>query len=349
MTIQRKMTRKILLGNVAIGGGAPVSIQSMTSTPTIDIKKTVSEIRRLEEAGCEIVRLGVPDEESAKAIKHIRRQVHIPLVADIHFDHRLALESISSGVNGLRINPGNIRNPEHVKEMVRACKDNRIPIRIGVNSGSIDREKFPEPTAEALVESAFGHIRILEEMDFHEIKVSLKSSDVVTMVEAYRLFSKKSDYPLHLGVTEAGGYEQAAIKSSAGIGALLMDGIGDTLRISITDDVVREVEAAKTLLRVLGIRKEGIEIISCPTCARKEFDVTRVVEALARKTRSIKKYMKVAVMGCVVNGPGEAKDADIGVAVGKKNAVLFRDGKTVKNLPKNHILSVLLNEINKDA
>lgn len=347
MSIQRRKTRQIHLGNVAIGGGAPVSVQSMTSTPTVDVRKTVREIKRLEDAGCEIVRLGVPDEDSARAIGTIRRQVRVPLVADIHFDHKLALESVKAGVNGLRINPGNIRNPEHVKEMVRACKDNHVPIRIGVNSGSIDRDKFPHPTAEALVDSAFGHIRILEEMDFHDIKVSLKSSDVVTMVEAYRLFSKKSDHPLHLGVTEAGGYEQAVIKSSAGIGALLMDGIGDTLRISITDDVVKEVEAAKTLLRVLGIRKEGIEIISCPTCARKEYDVARVVEALTKKTRSVKKYMKVAVMGCVVNGPGEAKDADIGVAVGKTGAVLFRDGKTLKNLPKNRILPDLLAEIEK--
>lgn len=349
MFIQRKKTRQILLGNVPIGGDAPVSVQSMTSTPTVDVKKTAREINRLEEAGCDIARLGVPDEESAKAISDIRRRVRIPLVADIHFDHRLAMEAIRAGVNGLRINPGNIRNPEHVKEMVRACKDNRVPIRIGVNSGSIDRSKFPYPTAEALVDSAFGHIRILEEMDFREIKVSLKSSDVVTMVEAYRLFSEKSDYPLHLGVTEAGGYEQAVIKSAAGIGALLMDGIGDTLRISITDDVVKEIEAAKTLLRVLGIRKEGVEIISCPTCARKEFDVTGVVEALTKKTRSVKKYMKIAVMGCVVNGPGEAKDADIGVAVGRNSAVLFREGKTVKNLSKKAILAVLLEEINKKS
>ena len=347
MPIQRRKTRQVLLGPVAIGGGAPVSVQSMTSTPTVDVKKTVREIRRLEEAGCEIVRLGVPDMESAKAIRQIRAQTGLPLVADIHFDYRLALESIRSGVNGLRINPGNIRNPEQVKEMVRACKDNRVPIRIGVNSGSIDRDKFPHPAAEALVDSAFGHIRILEDMDFRDIKVSLKSSDVVTMVEAYRLFSEKSDYPLHLGVTEAGGYEQAVIKSAAGIGALLLDGIGDTLRISITDDVVREVEAAKTLLRVLGLRKEGIEIIACPTCARKELDVAKVVERLTKKTRNIGKYMKVAVMGCVVNGPGEAKDADLGVAVGKKNAVLFRNGMTVKNLPKKDILPVLLEEIGK--
>lgn len=342
---RRKKTRQIRIGDVAVGGDAPVSVQSMTSTPTADVKKTVNEIRRLEDAGCEIVRLGIPDREAAEAIGGIKKRVKVPLVADIHFDPELALASIRSGVDALRINPGNIRNPDSVRAIVRACAERKIPIRIGVNGGSVDRSKYSHPTAEALVDSAFNHIRILEELDFRDIKVSLKSSDVAVMVEAYRLFSSKSDYPLHLGVTEAGVYEQAVVKNSIGAGALLLDGIGDTLRVSITGDVVREVEAGKTILKVLGLRKQGIEIISCPTCARKEFDVEKTVELLVSKTRHVDKYMKVAVMGCAVNGPGEAMDADIGVAVGKKGAVLFKNGKTVKNIKKSAILKVLMEEI----
>jgi (E)-4-hydroxy-3-methylbut-2-enyl-diphosphate synthase len=347
MPIQRRKTRQVHIGNVAIGGGAPISVQSMTSTPTADVKRTVREILRLQQAGCEIVRLGIPDMASALAVAEIKKLVKLPLVADIHFDPRLALESVRSGVDALRINPGNIRDPEAVKSIVQACKERKIPIRVGVNGGSIDRAKYPRPTAQALVDSAFSHIRILEEQDFHDIKVSLKSSDVADMVEAYRLFSKQSDYPLHLGVTEAGGYEQAVIKSSIGMGALLLDGIGDTLRVSITGDVVKEVEAAKTILRVLGLKKQGIEIISCPTCARKEFDVEKTVNQLTDRTRHISVYMKVAVMGCVVNGPGEAMDADIGVAVGKKDAVLFRKGKIVRNIRKSEILPVLVREIHE--
>ncbi len=343
--MNRRKTRKIYVGKVPVGGDAPISIQSMTSTPTKDVKKTVREIIRLQNAGCEIVRVGVPDIESARAIADIKKEVSIPVVADIHFDHRLALESIKAGVDGLRINPGNIKDKDKVKEIVYACKDRGIPIRIGVNSGSIDRNVYPVATPEALVDSAWRHIRILEELDFKDIKVSLKASDVSTMIDAYRLFASQCDYPLHLGVTEAGTFRESVVKSSIGIGSLLKDGIGDTLRVSITGDVVLEVEVAKLILRSLGLRKEGVEIVSCPTCARKEFDVEKVSEALYQKTKDIKKYLKVAVMGCVVNGPGEAMDADIGVAVGKKDAVLFKKGKIERKIKKNNILKELLKEI----
>ncbi len=343
--MNRRKTRKIYIGKVPVGGDAPISIQSMTSTPTKDVKKTVREIIRLENAGCEIVRVGVPDIESARAIADIKKEVSIPVVADIHFDHRLALESIKAGVDGLRINPGNIKDKDKVKEIVYACKDRGIPIRIGVNSGSIDRNVYPVATPEALVDSAWRHIRILEELDFKDIKVSLKASDVSTMIDAYRLFASQCDYPLHLGVTEAGTFRESVVKSSIGIGSLLKDGIGDTLRVSITGDVVLEVEVAKLILRSLGLRKEGIEIVSCPTCARKEFDVEKVSEELYQKMKDIKKYLKVAVMGCVVNGPGEAMDADIGVAVGKRDAVLFKRGKIERKIKKNSILKELLKEI----
>lgn len=349
MPVTRRKTRLIRIGNVAIGGDSPVSIQSMTTTPTVNVKKTLREIRRLEESGCDIVRVGVPDEDSARAISVLKKQTRLPIVADIHFDHRLALLSLQSGADALRINPGNLRHRDHVKDVVRACQGRGVPIRIGVNSGSIDHAKYPHPTPEALVESAWSHIRILEELDFRDIKVSLKSSDVPMMVEANRLFARErdNDYPLHLGVTEAGALEQALVKSSIGVGTLLLDGIGDTVRISITGDVVKEVEAARTILRVLGIRREGVEIISCPTCARKEFDVEKTVAELTKRTAGIKTYMKVAVMGCVVNGPGEAREADIGVAVGKSGAVLFKNGKTVAKIPVSGILNALLREIGK--
>lgn len=343
----RRPTRSIQIGSIKIGGGAPISIQSMASTPTADVAATVAEIRRLEDAGCEIVRLGIPDEEAAKAVREIRKAVNVPLVADIHFDHKLALICLEGGVDALRINPGNLRSEAAVAEVVAACRDKGVPIRIGVNGGSIDRSRFPHPTPEALVDSAFGHIRILEKLNFFDIKVSLKSSDVPGMIDAYRLFASQSDYPLHLGVTEAGTYEQAVVKSSIGIGALLLDGIGDTLRVSITGDVVKEVEVARTILRTLGLRNEGIEIISCPTCARKEFDVEKAANEFIQQTRHIKKHLKVAIMGCVVNGPGEAMDSDLGVAVGKTDAVLFKAGKIVRKIPKDRILPVLLEEIER--
>lgn len=344
--ITRRKTRQIFIGKVPVGGDAPISIQSMTTAPTRDTRLCLKEIKRLEKAGCEIVRLGIPDAESALAIKEIKRKTSIPLVADIHFDYRLALLSIESGIDALRINPGNLRNRENVKLVVTECKKKNIPIRIGVNSGSIDKTRFLHPTAEALVDSALGHICLLEAEEFFDIKVSLKSSDVATMIKAYRLFSNIRDYPLHLGVTEAGVYEQAVVKSSIGIGSLLLDGIGDTIRVSITGETVKEVEIARTILRSLGIRKEGIEIISCPTCVRKEFDVVKIAEEFSRKTRHIKKYVKVAIMGCAVNGPGEAREADLGVAAGKNEAVIFKKGKIVKRVSKENILAELINELN---
>jgi (E)-4-hydroxy-3-methylbut-2-enyl-diphosphate synthase len=345
MEFRRRKTRPVHVGKVGIGGDYPVSIQSMTSTSTKDVTATVAQIRRLEEAGCEIVRLGIPDEESARAVRDIRRETLLPLVADIHFDHRLALICLESGVDALRINPGNLRKREHVEAVVAACRERSVPIRIGVNGGSIDRTKYSHPTPEALVDSALGHIRILEEMNFFDIKVSLKASDVPSMVEANRIFAAKTEYPLHLGVTEAGGLIQAVVKSSIGVGALLLDGIGDTVRVSITGDVVQEVETARVILRSLGLRREGVEVVSCPTCARKEFDVERVVNELTARTADVRKYIRVAVMGCAVNGPGEASDADIGVAVGKTDAVLFEAGKIVRKIPREGILDVLLSEI----
>lgn len=350
--ITRRKTRKIYVGPVAVGGDAPISIQSMTSVPTVDVKAVLNQLRRLEEVGCDIVRLGIPDEASASAIGEIKKHTSLPLVADIHFDYRLALICIQQGIDGLRLNPGNIRQREHVETVVKACKERRIPIRIGVNSGSIDRSRYPHPTAEALVDSALRHIQILEELDFFDIKVSLKSSDVPTMVEAYRLFATHRDYPLHLGVTEAGPLSQALIKSGIGIGSLLLDGIGDTLRVSITgDNLEDEIEAARIILRSLGLRKEGIEIISCPTCARKEFDVAKTVELFQQKTRHIREYLRVAIMGCVVNGPGEALESDIGIAIGKSSAIVIENGqKTSLKIPNptpEAIVNVLVKEIEK--
>lgn len=350
--ITRRKTRKIYVGSVAVGGDAPISIQSMTSVPTIDVKAVLNQLHRLEEVGCDIVRLGIPDEASAYAVGEIKKHTSLPLVADIHFDYRLALICIQQGIDGLRLNPGNIRQREHVETVVKACKERRIPIRIGVNSGSIDRSRYPHPTAEALVDSALRHIQILEELDFFDIKVSLKSSDVPTMVEAYRLFATQRDYPLHLGVTEAGPLSQALIKSGIGIGSLLLDGIGDTLRVSITgDNLEDEIEAARIILRSLGLRKEGIEIISCPTCARKEFDVARTVELFQQKTRHIREYLRVAIMGCVVNGPGEALESDIGIAIGKSSAIVIENGqKTSLKIPNptpEAIATVLVKEIEK--
>jgi len=342
--ISRKKTRQIKIGDIAIGGDAPISIQSMLSVPTIDVEEALAQIQCLYKAGCDIVRLGVPDKTAAAALKPICKASPLPVVADIHFDYRLALMAVDNGVKGLRLNPGNIRKEAFVREVVVACQSARVPIRIGVNGGSINRKLFPEATPEALVNSALSHIRILEDMGFQDIKVSLKSSHVPTMIEAYRLFSQKRDYPLHLGVTEAGDYVQAVVKSAVGMGVLLNEGIGDTLRVSITGDVVLEVEAARLILRTLGLRQEGVEIISCPTCARKEYDVEATVREFREHTRHIKKYVKVAIMGCVVNGPGEAADADIGVAVGRKDAVLFKKGRMIKKVDKSKILEVLLDE-----
>ncbi len=342
--IYRRKTREFSLGNIKIGGGNPISIQSMLSVPTVNIEASLEQLFRLSSAGCDIARLGVPDEASARALKAIKAKSPLPIIADIHFDYKLALIAIESGVDGLRLNPGNISNLDHVKDVIKATKERNIPIRIGVNAGSLNPSKYPHPTAEAMVESSFEHIKLLEDLDFQDIKVSFKSSNVLTMIEANRLFADKCDYPLHLGVTEAGDGMQAVVKNAIGMGTLLQEGIGDTLRVSITGDVLEEVEAGRFILRSLGLRQEGIEIISCPTCARVEYDVLEAVHAFKEKTSQIKSYIRVAIMGCVVNGPGEAKEADLGIAVGKTSAVLFRKGEIIGKYPKEEMLEALLEE-----
>jgi (E)-4-hydroxy-3-methylbut-2-enyl-diphosphate synthase len=346
--MKRRKTRQISIGPVKIGGDAPISVQSMTKTDTRDIRKTVHQIRRLEEARCEIIRVAVVDEEAARAITEIKKKIKIPLIADIHFHPRLALMAMASGADGLRINPGNIGGRDRLKPIVIKAKDRSIPIRIGVNSGSLEKDllrRFGGATPEAMVSSALRTIEWMEDLGFGMIKVSLKASDVLRTVEAYRLFSKKSDYPLHLGVTEAGRGSGAVVKSSIGIGLLLREGIGDTLRVSLTGDPVEEVRVGYEILRVLNIRKRGVEIISCPTCGRCEVDLTRLVQKIERAVKKITTPLTVAIMGCVVNGPGEAKEADIGIAGGKGVGVLFKKGKVVRKLKEKDFVSVLLREV----
>lgn len=347
--IQRKKTRRIYIGKVPIGGGAPIVVQSMTKTDTRNIKATVRQIKQLEQAGCEIVRLAVPDMNAAKILGEIKKRIKIPIVADIHFNYRLAVEAIRQGVDGLRINPGNIGDNWKVKEVVSAAKDKKIPIRIGVNSGSLPKDlidKYGHPSAEAMVEAAERHIEILEKQDFHDIKVSLKASDVLKTVEAYKLFSSKYDYPLHVGITETGPVPEGVVKSSIGIGLLLLQGIGDTIRVSLTDSPITEVRVAYEILRVTGLRQAGIEIISCPTCGRCEIDIKRMVKRVKKALKDIKEPLKIAVMGCSVNGPGEAKEADFGIAGGKKQGIVFVKGKIVKTVKEEELIETLLNYIN---
>lgn len=346
--MERTKTRQISIGPVKVGGDALISVQSMTKTDTRDVRRTVHQIRRLEEAGCEIIRAAIVDEEAARAIAEIKKRVRIPLIADIHFHPRLALMAMESGADGLRINPGNIGGKNRLKPIVAEAKDRSIPIRIGVNSGSLEKDllkRFGGTTPEAMVSSALRTIEWMEDIGFHLIKVSLKASDVLRTVEAYRLFSKRSDYPLHLGVTEAGKGSGAVVKSSVGIGLLLSEGIGDTLRVSLTGDPVEEVRVAYEILRALNIRKRGVEIISCPTCGRCEIDLTRLVEKVERAVKKMTAPLTVAIMGCVVNGPGEAKEADIGIAGGKGVGVLFKKGKVIKKVREKDFASVLLREI----
>ena len=348
--MERRKTRQISIGPVKVGGDAPIPVQSMTKTDTRDIRKTVHQIRRLEEAGCEIVRVAVVDEEAASAIAQIKKRIHIPLIADIHFHSHLALMAVKSGADGLRINPGNIGGRDRLKPIVTEARSRSVPIRIGVNSGSLEKDllkRFGGTTPEAMVSSAMRTIKWMEDFGFYSIKVSLKASDVVRTVEAYRLFSQESDYPLHLGVTEAGKGSGAVVKSSIGIGLLLSEGIGDTLRVSLTGDPVEEVRVGYEILRALNIRKRGVEIISCPTCGRCEIDLTRLVERVERGVEKILTPLTVAIMGCVVNGPGEAKEADIGIAGGKGAGVLFKKGQVVRKLKEKDFLPVLLSEIKK--
>jgi (E)-4-hydroxy-3-methylbut-2-enyl-diphosphate synthase len=332
---QRKRTREIVLGGVGIGGDNPVRVQSMTNTDTRDVEATVGQIGRLARAGCEIVRLAVPDEKAAQSLPEILRRCEVPLVADIHFDHRLALLSIEAGVHGLRINPGNIGGKDKVDRVVASAKERGVPIRIGVNSGSVERElleRYGGPTPEAMVESALGHVALLEERGFGTIKISLKSSSVLNTIAAYRLLAAKVDYPLHIGITEAGTMMRGTVKSSVGIGILLWEGLGDTLRVSLTADPVHEVGVAWEILRSLGIRARGPEIVSCPTCGRTEIDLIGLAEAVEERLRTVEKTFTVAVMGCVVNGPGEAREADIGVAGGRDLGIIFRKGEVVRKV-----------------
>lgn len=345
----RRKTKTIKIGNVAIGGNNPIVVQSMTTTDTRDTAKTIEQIRKLEEAGCELVRVAVVDEEAAHNISHIKEGINIPLVADIHFDYRLALISANAGADGLRINPGNIGEKYKVQEVVRICKDKNIPIRIGVNAGSIDKKilaKYGEINAEAMVESAMQNIRILEDMNFTDIKVSLKASSVNLTVDAYKLMAENVDYPLHLGITEAGTKDRGLIKSALGLGNLLTAGIGDTIRVSLTADPVDEVWAAYEILRNLNLRSRGVEIVSCPTCGRCEIDLIKIAEEVDQKLRNIDKPIKIAVMGCVVNGPGEAREADFGIAGGKGLGLLFKKGEIIRKVKEEELVSELLKEIN---
>ena len=342
------MTRQINVGGVKIGGGAPVVIQSMLNTRTTDVEGSLAQIRALHAAGCQVVRLAVPNMEGARGFAEIAKESPLPLVADIHFDYKLALAAAEGGASKIRINPGNIGGEDRVKAVVDMCKDKHIPIRIGVNGGSLDKrllEKYGHPTAEALVESAFEHLELLEKQGFYDTCVSMKSSTVPTMAAAARLFRSKCDYPLHIGVTETGPVRQGLIKSAMGIGSLLLDGIGDTIRVSLTDDPVEEVYAAKDILRAAGLLKEGVNIISCPTCGRTRIDLIGLVNQVDAALKDCKKPITVAVMGCIVNGPGEAREADIGIAGGDGWGTIFEKGVQVEKLPYEELLPALLKRI----
>ena len=348
--MKRRFSKQIKIGKVKIGGNAPVTVQSMTSTPTKDVDATVGQINRLSDAGCEIIRVAVPDTEAALALKKIVAQISIPIIADIHFDHRLALLAMENGVNGLRLNPGNIGGKKKIKEIVSAARYQDIPIRIGVNAGSLEKtilKKFGHPTPEAMVESAMDHVKILEDLNFDLIKISLKSSNVNQMISAYRILSKKVDYPLHLGVTEAGTLISGTVKNSIGIGVLLSEGIGDTIRVSLTHDSVEEVKVAYEILKALGLRQRGIEIISCPTCGRCQIDLFKLAEEVENSLSNISAPLKVAIMGCVVNGPGEAREADIGVAGGQGQGTLFKKGKVIKKVAESDLADSLIKEVRK--
>ena len=348
--IKRKETRQIHIGKVAIGGGALISVQSMTNTKTTDTKATVEQINALQAAGCDIVRLAVPDMDAALNLGNIIKKVNVPLVADIHFDYRLALEAINQGISALRLNPGNIGGEDRVKAVVTEAKRHNIPIRIGVNAGSLDKKllaKHGGVTAEALVESAMEHVRILEAQDFTDMKISLKAHDVPLTIEAYQLMSETVDYPLHLGITEAGTARSGMIKSAVGIGALLSQGIGDTFRISLTGDPVVEVKVANEILKSLGMREYGPTLISCPTCGRTSIDLAGIAEEVEKRLENVKKPISVAVMGCVVNGPGEAKGADVGIAGGNGEGLVFRKGEIIRKVKETELVEELFKEIDK--
>jgi (E)-4-hydroxy-3-methylbut-2-enyl-diphosphate synthase len=349
--MEPKNTKQVFIGSVAVGGGAPISIQSMTNTRTEDVQATAAQIGRLHDAGCDIVRVAIPDMAAAGAISAIKSlQPQTPLVGDIHFDYRLALTAVEQGIDALRINPGNIGEEANVIAVVKAAKRRNIPIRIGVNAGSLEKEllmRHGHPTPEAMVESALRHVRILESHDFHDIKLSLKANDVPMTIKAYQLMSETVNYPLHLGITEAGTVTSGVIKSAVGIGALLAQGIGDTIRVSLTGDPVEEVKVASEILKALGLRQYGPTLVSCPTCGRTQIDLVSIAEAVEKKLATIKKPIKVAVMGCVVNGPGEAREADIGIAGGREFGLIFRKGEILKKVPEDKLLAELFVEINR--
>ena len=346
--IKRKETKEVTIGNLHLGGNNPVVIQSMCNTDTRNVEKTVKQIHELEKEGCELVRVAVLDMEAAQAIQQIKKQIHIPLVADIHFDYKLALEVMRNGIDKVRINPGNIGAEERIKQVVEMAKEKKIPIRIGVNSGSLEKyliEKYHGVTPQGLVESALNHVKILEKYHFEDIVVSIKASNVAFSLDAYSLLSESIPYPIHVGITEAGTVWSGSIKSAVGIGAILSKGIGDTIRVSLTGNPVEEVKVAKEILKSLDLRKFGIEFISCPTCGRTQIDLISIANEVEEKCRKLNKNIKVAVMGCIVNGPGEAREADIGIAGGKGEGLLFKKGEIIRKVPENQLIDELMKEI----
>ncbi len=345
---ERRPTRLIYKGSVAVGGGSPVSVQSMTNTDTRDVEATVEQIQRLTEVGCEIIRVAVPDAAAGSQLGKIKSRIPIPLIADIHFDYKLALLALEEGVDGLRINPGNIGERDRVRQVVKKSRERKIPIRIGVNAGSLDKEllkQYGGATPEAMVRSAAQHIQILEELDFYDIVISLKASNVMRTIRAYQLAAERFTYPLHLGVTEAGGPGMGTVKSSVGIGSLLAQGIGDTIRVSLTGDPVEEVKVGWQILKSLGLRERGVEIISCPTCGRCEINLEKIAKEVEARTQFFKKPLKIAVMGCVVNGPGEAREADIGLAGGRGMGLIFKHGEVIRKVPEDQLLDEFLKEL----
>ncbi|MDR5586892.1 flavodoxin-dependent (E)-4-hydroxy-3-methylbut-2-enyl-diphosphate synthase [Clostridium aquiflavi] len=347
--MERRISKKVKVGNTYVGGDAPITIQSMTTTDTRNVEDTLNQINELYRVGCDIVRCAVLDMDAAKALKEITTKSPIPVVADIHFDYRLAVESIESGVSALRINPGNIGSEEKVKIVAEKCKEKNIPIRIGVNSGSLEKdilERDGKPTAQGLVESALRHVKILEKLDFNDIVISIKSSDVRMMIDCYRLIGDKCDYPLHLGVTESGTVTKGTIKSSIGIGTLLAEGIGDTIRVSLTSDPVDEIKVAIEILKSLGLKKGGVNFVSCPTCGRTQINLIKIANEVEKRLENCNKDIKVAVMGCVVNGPGEAREADIGIAGGKGEGIIFKKGEIIKKVKEEELINALMEEIN---
>ncbi|AGK97446.1 flavodoxin-dependent (E)-4-hydroxy-3-methylbut-2-enyl-diphosphate synthase [Clostridium pasteurianum] len=348
--MKRLDTKCVKVGNIYIGGNNKITVQSMTNTDTRDIEDTVNQILKLEAAGCDIIRCAVPDEAASEAIKSIVNKIHIPLVADIHFDYRLALKSIENGVSALRINPGNIGSVDKIEMVAKAAKERSIPIRIGVNSGSLEKEllnKYKKVSAEALVESALNHVNILENLNFDDIVISIKSSNVLMMIDSYRKISEKVKYPLHVGVTEAGTIWRGTIKSSIGIGTLLCEGIGDTIRVSLTGDPVEEIKVGKEILKSIGYLSKGIQFISCPTCGRTQINLIKIAQEVEDKLQHCEKDIKVAVMGCIVNGPGEAREADIGIAGGKGEGLIFKKGKIIKKVKEEYLVEELIKEIDK--